>query len=39
MVLGDSFAEGFSVSLEDSAAQVLERSLDLREAGPERAKE
>lgn len=28
MVLGDSFAEGFSVSLEDSAAQVLERSLD-----------
>jgi len=27
MLLGDSFAEGFSVAFEDSAAQVLERSL------------
>jgi hypothetical protein len=27
MVLGDSFAEGFSVAFEDSVAQVLERSL------------
>lgn len=27
LVLGDSFAEGFSVALEDSVAQVLERSL------------
>jgi hypothetical protein len=29
MVLGDSFAEGFSVAFADSAAQVLERSLSL----------
>jgi hypothetical protein len=27
LALGDSFAEGFSVALEDSVAQVLERSL------------
>jgi hypothetical protein len=27
MVLGDSFAEGFSVAFEDSVSQVLERSL------------
>jgi len=27
LVLGDSFAEGFSVALDDSVAQVLERSL------------
>lgn len=27
MVLGDSFAEGFSVALDDSVAKVLERSL------------
>jgi len=28
LVLGDSFAEGFSVALDDSVARVLERSLD-----------
>src|SRR5262245_59519954 len=27
LVLGDSFAEGFSVAFEDSVAQVLERGL------------
>jgi hypothetical protein len=31
LVLGDSFAEGFSVPFEDSAAQVLERSLSRAE--------